>query len=92
MAKPSSKSIQAKLRELKKLARATSKLSLEIFRDIVVAGNSVPTPPKPKKNSMGMTMMSSVPTPPKPKFEALADIAHGALTIEESLPALDPEQ
>jgi hypothetical protein len=87
----SSPNVQAKIRRLKKLARETAELSLEIFEDVIKA-HSVPVPPKPKKRAGTMLMASSVPIPPKPKFESLADIAHGALTIEESLPGLDPAQ
>jgi len=82
--------IQAKLRKLKKLARETAELAAEIFGDIVSASSN-PKPPKPKKGT-AMFLLASNPVPPKPKLEALADIAHGSLTIEESLPALDPAQ
>ena len=86
--------VQAKLKRLQKLARETAELSLEIFGDIIKR-RPHPAPPRPKSGS-GMVMMAvttaSDPIPPKPKLEALADIAHGALTIEESLPALDPEE
>ena len=81
-------SVQQKLKRLEKLARATSRLSAEVFRDLVSA-NSVPVPPKPKK---GMFLASSsVPVPPKPKFEALADLAYGAGVIEEGASALADE-
>jgi hypothetical protein len=87
--------LKAKLARLKKLARATAELSIEVLGDII-NGNSVPVPPKPKKaekaEKIEMVTMSSVPQPPKPKLEAIVDVAHGARTIEESLPALDPEE
>jgi hypothetical protein len=83
-------SVQSKLKRLEKLARATSRLSLEVFRDIIT-GYSVPVPPKPKKKAGRTMMMSSVPVPPKPKFEALADIAYGAGVIEDSATALADE-
>ena len=81
--------IRAKLRRLQNLARATARLSAEVFRDLVSA-SSVPVPPKPKKSANGNTMVmrSSVPTPPKPKFEALADLAYGAGVIEQGAEAL----
>jgi len=84
--------IKAKLKRLEKLARATARLSTEVFRDLVSA-SSVPVPPKPKKRSRdaGTVMMSSVPTPPKPKFEALADLAYGAGVIEQGAQDLGDE-
>jgi hypothetical protein len=75
----------SKLKRLDRLARATAKLSLEVFGDII-KGHSIPVPPKPKKYAA--LAMSSIPVPPKPKLEALAELAHGALTIEESADAL----
>jgi len=72
--------VQAKLRRLKKLARETSRLSAEIFRDLVSV-DSVRARPRPRK---GLVLLaSSVPTPPRPKFEALADLAYGAGVIED---------
>lgn len=66
--KSSKKESQAqKLKRLERLARATAKLSLEVFGDYIRHSN---------------------PVPPKPKLEALADLAHGALTIEESADSL----
>lgn len=94
MAKDSgSPALKAKIRRLKKLARATAELSLEVFGDIVNRNPGGPSP-KPKRRGGTVLLASSapVPNPPKPKFESLADIAHGALTIEESLPGLDPEE
>jgi len=80
--------VQAKIKRLRKLARATSRLSAEVFRDLVSA-NSVPTPPRPKR---GMVLLaSSVPTPPRPKFEALADLAYGAGVIEDGAADLADE-
>jgi hypothetical protein len=96
MPRPSKRSnkepINAKLRRLQKLARATARLSAEVFRDLVSA-SSVPVPPKPKKSAGGkmMLMTSSVPTPPKPKFEALADLAYGAGVIEQGAEDLGDE-
>jgi len=81
-------SVNAKLKRLEKLARATAKLAAEVFKDLVT-GHSVPVPPKPKK--MAFAMMSSVPVPPKPKFEALAELAYGAGVIEEGAAALGEE-
>jgi len=84
--------INAKLKRLAALARATARLSAEVFGDLV-SMSSVPVPPKPKKGARGKTMlmMSSVPTPPKPKFEALADLAYGAGVIEQGAEALGDE-
>jgi len=84
--------INAKLKRLEALARATARLSAEVFGDLV-SMSSVPVPPKPKKSTRGgsMVMMSSVPTPPKPKFEALADLAYGAGVIEQGAEALGDE-
>jgi hypothetical protein len=81
--------IKAKLKRLENLARATARLSAEVFRDLVSA-SSVPVPPKPKKSGQRDTtvMMGSVPVPPKPKFEALADLAYGAGVIEQGAEAL----
>jgi hypothetical protein len=76
-----SKSVQAKLKRLEKLAHETAKLSVEVFEDIIL-GHSVPVPPKPKKFSA--LAMHSIPVPPKPKLEALADLAYGAGTIEDA--------
>lgn len=75
----------AKLKRLERLARATAKLSLEVFGDYIKA-HSIPVPPKPKK--LRAVAKGSIPVPPKPKLEALADLAHGALTIEESADSL----
>lgn len=80
--------VQAKIKRLRKLARATSRLSAEVFRDLVSA-SSVPTRPRPKK---GLVLLaSSVPTPPRPKFEALADLAYGAGVIEDGATELADE-
>lgn len=78
-------STAAKLKRLERLARATAALSLQVFGDII-KGHSIPVPPKPKK--LNAVAKGSIPVPPKPKLEALADLAHGALTIEESADAL----
>ena len=87
-----SPSLKAKLKKLDKLARETAKLSVEIFGDLV-AGNSIPVPPKPKKPAQIMLMSaSSIPVPPKPKFETLALIADGALTIGQGLEDLEADQ
>jgi hypothetical protein len=75
----------AKLKRLERLARATAKLSLEVFGDYI-RGKSIPVPPKPKRGKA--VAKGSIPVPPKPKLEALADLAHGALTIEESADSL----
>jgi len=78
-----SKSVQAKLKRLEKLARETAKLSVEVFEEIILA-HSVPKPPKPKKRSALEVEVDSIPVPPKPKLEALADLAYGAGTIEDA--------
>lgn len=75
-----SKSLQAKLKKLEKLARETAKLSIEVFEEIITA-HSVPVPPKPKMKALAM---HSIPVPPKPKLEALGDLAYGAGTIEDA--------
>ena len=85
----SSRSLKAKLKKLDKLARATAKLSVEIFGDLVMSSN--PVPPKPKKGQM-LLAASSNPVPPKPKFETLALIADGALTIGQGLEDLESDQ
>jgi len=89
----SSKSVQAKIRELQKLARATAKLSAEVFGDIV-SRRRHPAPPKPKSGGVALMAITTAsdPVPPHPKLVALAELAHGALTIEEALPGLDPEE
>jgi len=74
----------AKLKKLDKLARATAKLSVEIFGDTISA-TSVPPTPKPKKPYDVMQMASSVPPTPKPKLESLALIAEGALSIGQGV-------
>ena len=80
------------MKKLDKLARATAKLSVEIFGDLVT-GSSIPVPPKPKKpGGMVVFSASSIPVPPKPKFETLALIADGALTIGQGLEDLESDQ
>jgi hypothetical protein len=86
-----SKSLKAKLKKLDKLARATAKLSVEVFGDLIT-GNSNPVPPKPKNPGPMLLAASSNPVPPKPKFETLALIADGALTIGQGLEDLEAEQ
>jgi hypothetical protein len=77
-----SKSVQAKLKRLEKLARETAKLSIEVFEDIILehAGSGSGSP-KPKRAAVAM---HSIPVPPKPKIEALGDLAYGAGTIEDA--------
>jgi hypothetical protein len=75
-----SKSLQAKLKRLEKLARETQKLSIEVFEEIITE-HSDPGSSKARRQAMAM---HSIPVPPKPKLEALADIAYGAGTIEDA--------
>jgi hypothetical protein len=87
-----SPSLKAKLKKLDKLARETAKLAVEVFGDLI-AGNSIPVPPKPKKpGGMVVYSASSIPVPPKPKLETLALIADGAMAIGEGLEDLEAEQ
>lgn len=77
----------AKLIKLHKLSLQTAKLAVEVFGD-VIAGHTVPQPPKPKKSGGIAVFASSVPQPPKPKLESLELIAEGALSIGQGVEEL----
>ena len=79
-----SKSVQAKLKRLEKLARETKKLSIEVFEDIILEHSSSGSGSASPKMKRAAVAMHSIPIPPKPKIEALGDLAYGAGTIEDA--------